>query len=243
MLDRFPAEEDPPEPPPAVAAALRDLCRGRGELPGGAAGELELDRLAERWGTLRQGLAQLGRASRRTVAWGPYRSEIVCRGDSLVVVQAARADVSHRMELWLRLLLACAAADSPPGRGVLIAREKGSSDRFVPAVRLAAPRPEVACAELERLAALREEWRGACWPVPPRTGWSWLEAERSRPGRGRVAASQCWEGVYGAGSPGERSRPEMVVCFGADLPFDALLDGVFAERSERLYGPLLEAAA
>jgi hypothetical protein len=35
----------------------------------------------------------------------------------------------------------------------------------------------------------------------------------------------------------------MVVCFGADLPFDALLDGVFAERSERLYGPLLEAAA
>jgi hypothetical protein len=35
----------------------------------------------------------------------------------------------------------------------------------------------------------------------------------------------------------------MVVCFGADLPFDALLDGQFAVRSESLYGVLLEATA
>jgi exonuclease V gamma subunit len=147
------------------------------------------------------------------------------------------------MDLWLQLLLACAAADSPPRCGVLLARDRGGSDRFVPAVRLPAPRRGDACAELERLAALRQEWRAACWPVPPRTGWSWLEAERRRPGRGRGDASQCWEGGYGSGTPGERSRPEMVVCFGAELPFDALLDGAFAACSERLYGPLLEASA
>ena len=242
MLDRFPAEEDPPAPREAVEEVLRHLCRGRGELPGGAAGELELARLAERWGTLRQGLDRLGQASRRTVAWGRYRTEIVCRGDALVLLHPARADVSHRMELWLRLLLACAAGDSPPGSAVLVARDNGSADRFVEVLRLNAPRREAACAELERLAGLREEWRGGCWPVPPRTGWSWLEAERNRPGRGRQAASQCWEGGYRAGVQGERSRPEMVVCFGADLPFDALLEGGFAGLGERLYGVLLEAS-
>jgi exonuclease V gamma subunit len=120
---------------------------------------------------------------------------------------------------------------------VLIAREK---DRFEATFRLEAPDTEAARRELERLAALREDWRGACWPVPPRTGWVWLEAEAKKAGKGQEKATESWEG--GHGHRGERHTPEMALCFGADLPAATLLDERFTALAETLYGPVLEAS-
>ena len=103
-------------------------------------------------------------------------------------------------------------------------------------LRLVPPAPELACAELERLAALRERWRTACWPLPPRSGWAWLEAEAKRPGSGAAQFSEQWEGS--AMLAGERLQSEMVLCFGASLPAADLLEQDPAPRLAELYGSL-----
>ena len=146
------------------------------------------------------------------------------------------------MDLWLQLLLACAAADGgdgSPRQGVLIARDSRHGDRVSPACRLTAPEPREACAELERLASLRHEWERVCWPVPPRTGWTGLVEGRRSPGRGRSKATETWEG--GWNRRGEREEPTMALCFGADLPAAELFDSDFAPLASSLYGSLLEA--
>ncbi len=123
-----------------------------------------------------------------------------------------------------------------PTGALLIARE---GNLLEPVVSLAAPSAEQAAAELERLIQLRQSWRERCWPVPPRTGWAYVEAEAKRPGQGWQRASACWEGS--PQSPGERQRPEMVVCFGADRPASSLLAGDFTALATALYGPMREA--
>jgi exodeoxyribonuclease V gamma subunit len=226
-------------PDPRLAGDWRELSRGRGLLPGGAAGELEAEALAERWRSLQEILEGLGDPWQQPLAWGEWQGAPGWRGDSVVRVHPGKAKVSQRIELWLDLLLAAAAAlDSgrPPAQGVLIAR---NNDRLVPELQLRAPEPMAARAQLERLGLLRQEWRDVCWPVPPRSGWAWLRAERSRPGTGFKAARQEWEGDDH--TDGERDQAEMVVCFGADLAAATLVDGAFGERAAAVYEPLLEA--
>jgi len=152
-----------------------------------------------------------------------------------VLVHTAQARVGHRVELWLQLLLAAAAAGEPQ-RGVLIARE---DDVFAPALELRAPAPQAARDELERLAGLQRGWRRQGWPVPPETGWSYAVTERKRPGQGRSKAAGTWEGS--SFHSGERERAEMEACFGAQLPAEALLTPERLELADALYSPLLAA--
>jgi exodeoxyribonuclease V gamma subunit len=224
---------------PREAADWRDFCRGQGLLPGGAAGELEAEALAERWRSLQETLEGLGEAWRETLAWGDWQAAPLWRGETVVLAHHGKARPAQRVDLWLQLQLAAAAAPVSgrlPAQAVLIARD---GERLREDLRLRAPQPAEARAELERLAELRQQWRDACWPVPPGTGWAWLSKERQKPGEGFEAGRQEWEGTGPHG--GERLREEMVVCFGAELPAAALIDGCFGERAAAFYGPLLEA--
>jgi exodeoxyribonuclease V gamma subunit len=226
-------------PDPRQAGDWRELCRGRGLLPGGAAGELEAEALAERWRSLQEILEGLGDPWQQPLAWGEWQGAPSWRGGTVLLAHPGKAKVPQRIELWLNLQLAAAAApDSgrPPAQGMLIAR---NGDRLTPELRLRAPEPAEARAQLERLGQLRQEWRDACWPVPPRSGWAWLSAERSKPGEGFEAARREWEGD--GHSDGERDQEEMAVCFGAELAAATLVDGAFGERAAAVYEPLLEA--
>ncbi|MEB3321382.1 MAG: exonuclease V subunit gamma, partial [Synechococcaceae cyanobacterium] len=234
-LDAAPGE------PPDAGLVLR-LCRGRGRLPPRAGAALEARLLAGRLASLQQALEALGPAVQEPVAWQGWQGQPQRRGDAVVLVHTATWAAPQAMDLWLQLLLAAAADGHPPRRGVLVARDREHPERFAARLELEAPAPDAARAELERLEALRRAWRGPCWPVPPRSGWAWLEAERHRPGSGRGKAAAVWEGAPGGrGATPERRRAEMVVCFGADLPAEELLDAAFAGRTEALYGPLLAA--
>ncbi len=228
----------PPSSGPTSPGDWLERHRGQGRLPIQAAGVLEARRLQQRWSSLEEVLAPLGRERQERLAWDRFQADLPCRGESLVLVHTARLSSPQRMDLWLQLLLAASAEGSNGiGEGLLIARD---DDRFAVQWRLAAPDATAARAELERLAALREQWRASCWPVPPRTGWAWLEAERRQEGSGDSKAAAIWEG--GHNGAGERTRAEMVLCFGAELPASRLFDEPFAERVRSLFGPVLEAS-
>jgi exodeoxyribonuclease V gamma subunit len=119
---------------------------------------------------------------------------------------------------------------------VLLAR---SDDGFALDLVLRAPEPRTARDELERLAGLQGNWRTRGWPVPPETGWSLVIGERRRPGQGRSRAAETWEGS--AFLDGERCRAEMVACFGADLPAEALLTQDVESLADQLLAPVLAA--
>jgi exodeoxyribonuclease V gamma subunit len=254
-----------PDPLAAAAPAADDpdfwlnQHRGQGLLPPRTAARLEARLLQRRWSSLRRCLADLGPASERRLCWGGLEATSRWRGTQLVQVQVSKPKAPDLMELWLQLLLASAAAGGFPAGGgaagggaagggsagraaerpagaILIARE---GNLLQPMCNLAPPAADQAVAELERLIQLRQSWRERCWPVPPRTGWTYVEAEAKRPGQGWQRAAACWEGS--PQSPGERQRPEMVVCFGSDRPAASLLAGDFAALATALYGPLREA--
>ena len=254
-----------PDPLAAAAPAADDpdfwlnQHRGQGLLPPRTAARLEARLLQRRWSSLRRCLADLGPASERRLCWGGLEATSRWRGTQLVQVQVSKPKAPDLMELWLQLLLASAAAGGFPAGGgaagggaagggsagraaerpagaILIARE---GNLLQPMFTLAPPAADHAAAELERLIQLRQSWRERCWPVPPRTGWTYVEAEAKRPGQGWQRAAACWEGS--PQSPGERQRPEMVVCFGSDRPAASLLAGDFAALATALYGPLREA--
>jgi exodeoxyribonuclease V gamma subunit len=212
--------------------------RGRGTLPAAAGGELEARLLQGRLVSLAAGLAGLGPERGGPLSWQGWQASPVRRGDAVVLVHGGAVGVARAMDLWLQLLLTAAAGEAP-GRGVLFCRSSRDRTVFGPELALAAPAAAAAAAELDRLAELRAAWRGACWPLPPRTAWAWLKAERQRVGTGLAAARAAWEGRPGAFA--ERERAEMLLCFGDAPPLEALLDDSFGERAVHLYGPLLEA--
>lgn len=208
-----------------------DRHRGQGLLPPQAAGELEAGGLSQRWRSLQASLEALGPERRLLAEWHTWQQELLWRGSSLVLLHTARPRHRHRLELWLALLLAAASGQAPAG-GVLVAR---NDQDFNVALRLTAPDRDIARAELERLADLREHWRQRCWPVPPETGWMLLE-------KGEGRAIDTWEG--GALVRGEREEPEQTLCFGANLSGSALLaSGLVAEQAALVLAPLLERLA
>ncbi len=200
--------------------------RGQASLPPLAAADLEASLLAERWRDLNRSLQLLGPTQdRRQLAWGTWQQDVDWRGDSLVLLHTARGRSRHLLDLWLQLLLA-SAAGAAPRQAVLVARgEKG----FGVIRTLRPPGAEPARAELERLAALRQEWRQRCWPVPPETGWAWVE-------RGKGAAIEAWEGA--GMRPGERQQPEQALCFGPERPALELLAGEFHDLATAWLEPL-----
>ncbi|MFM7264340.1 MAG: exonuclease V subunit gamma, partial [Cyanobium sp.] len=226
--------EDPRRPEQWLAHS-----RGQGSLPAGAAGALEAEGLAERWASLQDTLAGLGEPWLEPIGWDAWQAAPLWRGDSLVVMHAGRCRPAEAMDLWLQLQLAAAAAPASgrsPAQGVLIARD---GNRLAVALRLQAPPPEAGRLELERLAALREQWRQTCWPVPPRSGWAWCEGERDKPGTGFEKVFKEWEGDGHRRAEGQEA--EMVVCFGADYPALELVNGAFGERARALYEAVLAA--
>jgi exodeoxyribonuclease V gamma subunit len=207
--------------------------RGRGLLPGGAAGELEARQLKQRWGSLTTVLDELGEETCRTASAAGLDAPLLWRGDQLVLAHTALPRPAQRLELWLALLLAAAAGQQPTG-ALLVAREQHT---FRVLERLEPPAAEQAIALLEQLLALRERHRHSCWPVPPRSGWAWVSAEQRKPGSGFPAARKTWEGDYGTSA--ERDDAVMALCFGSSTSARELMDQHFSEAALALLEPLL----
>jgi len=229
LLRSLPAEDGDPE---EIDWPAR--LRGQGLLPPRSAAALEARRLEMRRRSLAEQVRSLGGDPwSGALSWEGWQGEPCWQGGVVLVTHLGRADASHHLDLWLQLLLASAAAPDSgrvPLAGVLVAREEADQFR---STRLTAPDPGLAREELARLGALRETWRLACCPVPPRTGWTWWEKERLESGQGLEPARRRWEGD--PQRPGERRRPEMLACFGGDLPLEALLEGPFPSLAAELY--------
>ncbi len=208
--------------------------RGRGSLPPGAAGVLEAQQLSGRFRSLAEVLQGLGEERLEPAGAAGLEAVLPWRGDQLVVAHTAKAAPAHRLELWLAWLLACAAG-AQPRRGVLVARDDAS---FRVVETLAPLAPAEAQAQLEQLQELEHAHRSQCWPVPPRTGWAWAEAELRKPGSGFKAATSAWEG--GFGRRGEREQEGMALCFGSSLTTRELLEGPFCAMALALLEPLLK---
>jgi exodeoxyribonuclease V gamma subunit len=207
--------------------------RGRGSLPAGAAGALEAGQLHRRWDSLQAVLRDLGEERQDEAAAAGLAATLTWRGERLVLCHTARPQPAQRLELWLALLLACAADQRPQG-AVLVGRDEHS---FRQLESFSPPPGDEAATELEQLRQLRERHRQHCWPVPPRTGWAWAEAELRGAGRGFQAALAAWEGGYAG--PAERQQEAMVLCFGGGTTTRELLDGATCEAAMALLGPLL----
>jgi exodeoxyribonuclease V gamma subunit len=207
--------------------------RGRGLLPTGAAGELEARQLKQRWCSLQSVLDGLGEEQSRTAAAVGLEAALTWRGGQLVLAHTARPRPAQRLELWLGLLLA-AAAGQTPSAALLVGRDQ---DSFRVLERLEPLAAEQALAQLERLLALRERHRHQCWPVPPFSGWAWASAEQRKPGTGFPAARKAWEGDYLASA--ERDDAVMALCFGRGTTSRELVDRRFCEAALELLEPLL----
>ncbi|MEX1324854.1 MAG: exonuclease V subunit gamma, partial [Synechococcaceae cyanobacterium] len=208
--------------------------RGRGTLPGGSAGVIEAGQLSQRWDSLHTLLSGLGEERHGEAAVAGLAADLTWRGEQLVLTHTARAQPAQWLELWLALLLAC-AADQDPSRAVLIGRD---SHQFRILGSFTPLPAGAARARLEHLRELREQHRASCWPVPPRTGWAWAEAELGNTDSGLKAARSAWEGGYAG--PGEREQEVMALCFGATLPTVELVGERFGAAALALLQPLLE---
>ena len=219
------------DPMPAEPPDWLHLERGRGLLPPRAAGELEVQRLQQRWQALALCLEQLGEPRCSRSGWSNLEGELHWRGDALVLMHAGRPRTPQRLGLWLDLLLASAAGDQPR-QAVLVGRD---SDRFRVLERYEAPDPSEAADLLEQLRSWQAEHRRCCWPLPPETGWAWAAAAEPRRWQ---QARDAWEGSYLR--PAERRDPIQAVCFGADLPLEELLQTNLQTLALELHAPLLQ---
>jgi exodeoxyribonuclease V gamma subunit len=138
------------------------------------------------------------------------------------------------LRLWLELLLASAAGLAPP-KAVLVGRDK---QRFRALEQIAAPSAAEAAELLLQLRQWRRKHQRICWPVPPDTGWAFAAAEQRRAGQGWGKARAAWEGGFGATA--ERRDPVQALCFGSDLPLEALLTPATEQRALALHSPLLQ---
>ncbi|MCP9774268.1 exodeoxyribonuclease V subunit gamma [Cyanobium sp. WAJ14-Wanaka] len=237
QLLRLHLEASPGQPMAAATdldqAYLLAYHRGEGLLPPRSGGCLEASTLANRWHGLVESLEELGEAQQQSVSWQGWESPLAWRGSSLVLVHTAKLRARHGLELWLQLQLAVLAG-LPVDQGVVIAR----GDRgFGVMLRLQAPELAGAEIELERLDKLRGQWRQSCWPVPPQSGWTYVQAEASKPGSGAAKAIGCWEG--GIGQRGERQEAEQALCFGVSTSGAALLEGPMPGLALELLTPLM----
>jgi exodeoxyribonuclease V gamma subunit len=223
-------------PPPALDPDWAALERGRGVLPPLAAGALEVEQLQQRWRSLQDCLERLGETHPEPAHWQGLEAGLPWRGRQLVLAHTGKPRCRQRLRLWLELLLAVAAGQSPAG-GALVGRDQ---QRFRLLEQFTAPTPARASELLAQLIQWREEHRHRCWPLPPETGWAYAAAETAKPGQGRgwSKAREAWEG--GFQSRGERHDAAMALCFGSDQPLAELLTPPVQELALALHGPLLE---
>ncbi|MFN9644308.1 MAG: exodeoxyribonuclease V subunit gamma [Cyanobacteriota bacterium] len=218
--------------------------RGEGRFPPAQGAQLEAARLQERWSSLQATLRLLGDEQTLTPQWNRWTGRVRVRGDAVVLVHPSLPRVEQRLDLWLQLQLAVAALEqAPPRRGLVVARGSGASpDTFAIQFTFTAPEPEEARGELTRLWRLRQTWRHACWPVPPHTGWTWLDQGGPAVGEaGFETVEEVWQGNAFQGRA-ERDREEMGLCFGNERSLASLLaDLPFENAARELYGPILAA--
>jgi exodeoxyribonuclease V gamma subunit len=151
------------------------------------------------------------------------------RGDVLVLAHTATVRSHQLLQLWLELLLAAAAGQTPV-RAVLIGRD---GHRFRVIGRFGVPPAAEARELLEQLRQWRECHRQSCWPVPPETGWAFATAETKKPGSGFSKAATAWEGGYL--HQGERNKEVQALCFGASLPARELVGEPFGRLALELW--------
>jgi len=209
--------------------------RGRGLLPPLAAGSLEVRQLDQRLESLRQCLELLGPPQQRPVHWQGLSATLQWRGQGLVQAHTGKPRSRQRLRLWLELLLAVAAGETATG-AALVGRD---GDQLRVLERLDAPTTAQAATVLEQLRAWRQQYRNACWPLPPDTGWAYAKGELTNPGTGKGwrDARNSWEG--GFASSGERRDAVQALCFGSDLPLADLLTPAVQELALALHEPLL----
>ena len=211
------------------------LERGRGLLPPLAAGSLEVRQLDQRLDSLHQCLELLGPPRQQAVSWQGLSATLPWRGSGLVLAHTGKPRSRQRLRLWLELLLAAAAGETPTG-AALVGRD-GHQLRVLE--RLEAPDQAQAATVLEQLLAWREQHRSACWPLPPETGWAYAKGECASPGSGKGwrEARSSWEGGFGGNA--ERRDAVQALCFGSDLPLAELLTPAVRELAVALHEPLL----
>jgi len=218
--------------------------RGEGRFPPARGAALEAETLERRWSSLRAALEPLGEERPMALTWDSWSGAVSMRGEAVVLVHPGRDRAAHRLDLWLRLQLAAAAlGEAAPQRGVLIARGADKEkDTFSIQASFQGPDPEDGRRELLRLWSLRQAWRQACWPVPPETGWSWVEQGRPTPGTAAFAkVVDTWEGHSFFGG-GEAKREEMQVCFGSERTLASLRAELpFEEWASTLLAPIVSA--
>ena len=223
-------------PPQQLDPDWAELERGRGLLPARAAGELEVLNLETRWRSLQECLERLGPARQELAGCQGLEALLPWRGNQLVFAHLGKPRCRHRLRLWLELLLASAAGQTPAGAS-LVGRDE---QRFRLLEQIKAPTPARAAELLEQLMQWREEHRLRCWPLPPETGWAYAAAEVDKPGQGKgwSKAREAWEG--GFNKPAERRDAAQALCFGSDQPLVALLTPDLQQLAMQLHGPLLE---
>ena len=218
--------------------------RGEGRFPPAQGAALEAAKLQKRWLSLEAVLEPLGEERAVSLQWGPWSGCATLRGDALVLVRPSRDRAAQRLDLWLQLQLAAAAlGEGAPRWGLLIARgSEEKKDSFSIQLTFQAPEPAAGGHELTRLWQLRQDWRAACWPVPPETGWSWFANGCPEIGTKAFAkVVDTWEGSGFSGG-GERQQEEMQVCFGSQRSLESLLrDLPFQEGAQELLDPLWKA--
>jgi len=220
------------------------ITLGRGQLPPLAAGMLEAQALNSRWVSLQQSLDGLGSPRLETHHWRPagiagqpLEATLWWRDQAIVLVQIGKAQVGHRLELLLQLLLATASG-ARACSAVLIARDQ---DTFSVVESLTPPTEPEAGRILEQWLQWQQLYRTSCWPVPPATGWAYADAEWAQAGSGPAKATTCWEGSVFASRP-EREDPASALCFGRDTPTTDLLAGSFGPFTDlaiELHSPFL----
>jgi exodeoxyribonuclease V gamma subunit len=219
------------DPLPPALPDWQQLERGTGLLPPLAAGELEVQQLEQRWLALSSCLELLGEPQLLQASWDGLAAELPWRGRQLVLVHTAKPRTPQRLVLWLELLLACAAGQTPAG-ATLVGRD---GHRFRVLERLESLPAAEAATQLQQLRQWHRQHQRCCWPLPPETGWAYAAAAEHRRWSAALAA---WEG--NAMQRGERRDPVQAVCFGADRPLEQLLTPERQALALALHGPLLE---
>jgi exodeoxyribonuclease V gamma subunit len=211
------------------------LERGRGRLPPLAAGTLEVRQLEQRIESLQQCLELLGPRQRRPVSWQGLSATLHWRGNGLALAHTGKPRSRQRLRLWMELLLAAAAGETPTG-AALVGRD---GDRLRVLERLDAPSAAQAATVLEQLRQWRAHHQDRCWPLPPDTGWAYAKGELASPGTGKGwrDARNSWEGSFTG--RGERHEAVQALCFGSDLPLAELLTPAVQELALALHEPLL----
>ncbi len=224
----------------SVLSKWNNYFLGQGKLPFGAAGELEMNRLVTRWKNLINLISQSGSVSLRNVEYGEWNNSMLYTGNDLIILNSGKANFKSIIQAWFIHLLAC-RVDSDLNSTCLISlcSSRIKKDNFEITHRF---RPLDVNQASEIIHKIRELYnRGviSCWPIPPESTWSYVCAEKRSLGKGSLEFSKHWTG--GLSKRGERTKPEMELCFGIECPPEKFLGtSLFYELTELIYSEVLD---